>query len=109
MTTETATSQQTGKTLRAQRARAKAERDSADAELRALAAQEAAHLAEAEAEGARQQAEQQQALARLAEQRAELDKVDAFLAQQRQREYADIRAAVDRWHEMQRQLKELAT
>ena len=109
MTTQTATTTpQSFKTLGAQRRRAQADRDSAEAELRAIAAQQAAGLAEAEAEGARRQAEQQQAQVRLAQHRAALDDLDAFLKQQRERERQEWSREYDKRQETLRQFRALA-
>jgi hypothetical protein len=67
--------------LAARRARAQAEKERADAELREIAAQRAAELAAAEAEGARRQAEQEAGRAHMAERAAQLDGLVAEVRQ----------------------------
>lgn len=101
MTTKTATSApQTYKTLRARRHRA-------EAEIRAVDAQHVRDVAQAEAEAAEAEVERRRAQARVAEQRAQLDELDRFVEQQRQREDAQIRAAIDRQEELRAQVDAL--
>ena len=63
---------------------------------------------DARTEAAEQEADRRQREARRTELSAELDRVDAFLAQQRQGEYEEWNREYDRRQEMTRQLHELA-
>lgn len=97
--------------LAVQRARVQAERDSAERELEALAAEEAAQRARAEAEAARREAAQQRdqaAYAALAPVVAEICAPTRAEELERAPTYEEWCRQRDRQEEMMRQLRELA-
>jgi hypothetical protein len=100
--TQTQTQTQTLGTLAARRAQAQAALEAADAQTRAAHAQ-------LEAQAAEQEAGRREALARTAEIGSEWDRLDAFLAAERERERREWNEQYDRRQETMRQLHDLAT